>query len=327
MGAPSRYCAASVSARHLRKHSAGSWTAGIGHHRDGERARQRDPHRHTRPRGDDLPQRTCRRHRRHERAAWLVVRHFDDPDTERRVLARHARRRRPPRPGLACHSIHGRLTGSEGEQPARAGRRHCVDRHRQGRRALDGNGGQPIRHSGGADRSSGAGDDSRSFGQRVDRGGIGRTRARGRSRTREPLGVERLARPQRVVGVRGSRRQHLGRHGSRHRAVAGSAVHLVLHRAGPAAGGGRPRLCRRSRTSVVCAHERRVVLDRGRRGRPHDRGGPRSRRCVPRSPAQGTTCGSADSAAVSRACAAREADGQPCGSQTPTGFHRTASTP
>ena len=57
-------------------------------------------------------------------------------------------------------------------------------------------------------------------------------------------------------------------------------VHLVLDGAGPSAVGRRTRVRRRSRTRVVCADERRPVLDRGRRGRPRHGSGPRSRRRV-----------------------------------------------
>ena len=53
--------------------------------------------------------RACRCHRGHEGAAGIVVRHFHGPVTERRVLARHPRRRRGPRPGHACRSTHGRV--------------------------------------------------------------------------------------------------------------------------------------------------------------------------------------------------------------------------
>ena len=114
--------AASVSARGLREHSDDARIPGIGRHRDGARARQLDPRRHPRPRRDDLAQRTCRRDRGHEGAAGIVVRHLDGCNAERRLLARHARRRRAPRPGHARHAIHGRVAGPESELPARDGR-------------------------------------------------------------------------------------------------------------------------------------------------------------------------------------------------------------
>ena len=149
--------------------------------------------------------------RGHEGAAGIVVRHFDCCNAERRLLARDTRRRRAPRPGHSRHPIHGRVSGPESELPARDGRSQRVDRHRQGRRAMDGERRSAGRAFGRAGESSGARDDSRSPGQRLDRGRIGRTRACGRSGTREPLGVEERARLQRVVGLRGSGRQHLGR--------------------------------------------------------------------------------------------------------------------
>ena len=58
-----------------------------------------------------------------------------------------------------------------------------------------------------------------------------------------------------------------------------------------------------------------------------DRSRPRSRCCLLDRRRQATTCGSADSAAVSRVCDVRRAVVRPCGSLTPTGWRRTASTP
>ena len=200
--------------------------------------------------------------RRHERVSGLVVRHLDGADANRRVLARHAQRRHRSRPGRARDATHGRVAGPESEQPARDGRRQTLDWNRQGRRTVDGNSCQQIGGPGRAGRRSGARDDSRSCGQRVDRRWIRWTGPGRRPWTGEPLGVDRRRSPPRVIGVRGSGRERLGRLGPRYRALAGSGLHVVLNRAGPAGCANRTGVCRRSRTRVVCADKRRIVLDR-----------------------------------------------------------------
>ena len=77
VGAAARHRAASISARGLREHSdRRSETRNRSSPRWSEGATTRSS-RPPRPRRDDLAQRTCRRHRGHEGAAGIVVRHFD----------------------------------------------------------------------------------------------------------------------------------------------------------------------------------------------------------------------------------------------------------
>ena len=81
-----------------------------------------------------------------------------------------------------------------------------------------------------------------------------------------------------------------------------------------------------SRTHVVCADERRIVLDPRRRGRPHHRRGPRSRRRVFDSRRRQRRVGRQTARRGHASAAGGELDGRPCGSRRPKGFRRTVST-
>ena len=278
----------------------------------------------------DLAQRTCRRRSRTRArcpGSSFVISMAQTPNGDFWLGTRGAGV--APRPGHARDAIHGRVAGPESELPARDGRSATCGSaptraSRDGRERRSARSGIPgvltnlqalamIRDRAGNVWIA-AGSD-----------GLVRVDDRGRA---SRWAVER-ARP--AATCRRCSRIGTATSGSaRIAASSGGGIRSFTSFStaqGLPSAADRTRVRRRSRTHVVCADERRLVLDRRRRGRPRHRGGPRSRRRVLDRRRRRRRVG--------RQTARRRHASAPVGERMvghaaharPTGFRRTASTP